>query len=464
MQARRDLRTGLMAGHFRALAVPAAVGMVFATLYNVVDVYFAGMLSTGEQAGLAITFQVFFILVAFGVGLGSAMGALIGNALGSDDLDAAKRTACQGLVYGALTSAALGVAGIRGSPALLAIISEPGPARDAANAYMNLILFATGPFLLGFTANGILSALGDTESMKRAQIAAFCANVALNPLFIFGIPGVADGLGFPGIALSTIVSQTGVMAYLLLQVSRSSLMAHETQADWRPRIADFREITGQALPSTFAMMILLIAGFVVQYHLKSFGTAAQAAYGIALRIEQMILLPGLGLTSALLPIAAQCYGARDFDRTREALWFCLKAGSMMMAAGAVLLWVMARPMLGLFTDDPEVIRLGADYLHVDGFILPVYLALFALNSLLQALKRPGVTVWIGLYRQGFAVAFFTWLLVDVFGLGTWGVWFGIAIAVVTGLLVALAATQRIARPLMGGLLGGRPEPASVRAE
>jgi putative MATE family efflux protein len=464
MRSRRDLRAGPIPGHFRALAVPAAIGMVFATLYNVVDVYFAGLLSTDEQAGLAITFQVFFILVAFGVGLGSAMGALVGNALGSDDLDAAKRTGGQGLAYGALVSAALGIVGIRGSPALLSIISEPGPARDAANAYMNLILFATGPFLLGFTANGILSALGDTDSMKRAQIAAFFANVTLNPLFIFGIPGVMEGLGFDGIALSTIVSQTGVMAYLHLQVSRSSLMAHEAPARWRPRIADFREITGQALPSTFAMMILLIAGFVVQYHLKSFGTAAQAAYGIALRIEQLILLPGLGLTSALLPIAAQCYGARDFDRTREALWFCLKAGSLMMVAGAVLLRVMARPMMGLFTDDPEVIGLGADYLHVDGFILPVYLALFALNSLLQALKRPGVTVWIGLYRQGFAVAFFTWLLVEIFGLGTWGVWFGIAIAVSTGFLVALAATQWISRPLMGDLLRGGSEPAPARAE
>jgi putative MATE family efflux protein len=464
MQSRRDLRTGPIPGHFRALAVPAAIGMVFATLYNVVDVYYAGLLSTGEQAGLAITFQIFFILVAFGAGLGSAMGALIGNSLGSDDLGSAKRTACQGLVFGAIVSVVLGVSGIWGSPTLLAIISEPGSARDAANAYMNLLLFATAPFLLAFCANGILGALGDTQSMKRAQIAAFFANVALNPLFIFGIPGVTGGFGFNGIALSTVVSQSGVMAYLLLQVSRSSLMAHDAPAVWKPLPADFREITGQALPATFAWMVLLIAGFVVQYHLKSFGTAAQAAYGIALRIEQLILLPGLALTNALLPIAAQCYGARDFDRMCEAFWFCVKAGTGMMLIGAVALWVLARPMMALFTDDPDVIRLGGDYLHVDGFILPVYLALFALNSLLQALKRPGITVWIGLYRQAFAVAFFTWLLVAVFGLGTWGVWFGIAIAVVTGFAVALAVTEWISRPLMGGVLRVRRGPALAGAE
>jgi len=142
--------------------------------------------------------------------------------------------------------------------------------------------------------------------------------------------------------MSTIASQTGVMAHLLFQVSRSSLMAHDAPAVWRPQIADFREITGQSHPSTFAMMILLI-------------------------------------------------------------------------------------------------------------------------SLLQALTRPGVTVWIGLYRQAFAVGFFTWLLVDVFGLGTRGVWFGFAFAVLTGLAVALAATQWISRPLMGGLFRARPDPAPAPA-
>ncbi|MBN2760559.1 MAG: MATE family efflux transporter [Rhodobacteraceae bacterium] len=446
----RNLRQGSIPGHFRALAVPAAIGLVFSTLYNVVDLWYAGLLGTDAQAGLAITFQVFMLLIAFGVGLGSAMSALVGNALGSDDMEGARRIATQGLVFGALTALALGVAGIWGSPAMLTLVSEPGPYRDAANAYMNVILIATAPFLLAFGGNGILSAQGDTESMKRAQIAAFFANLGLNPLFIYGIPGVVAGLGFNGIALATLVSQTGVMAYILWRVMRSEVM--EGAISWRPDLTRGREIAAQALPATFAMLILLIAGFFVQFFLKGFGPHALAAYGVGLRIEQLILLPGFGLTNALLPIVAQNYGAGHYDRVREAWWFCLKAGLALMLCGSALLWFAAGPMVALFSADTEVIRLGTDYLHVDGFILPVYLVLFAVNAVLQALKRPLVTVWIGLWRQGVAVGLFCWLYVTVFDWGTWGVWLGIATAVITGLALSLWVVERVAHKAIGGLL------------
>ncbi|MCC1482397.1 MATE family efflux transporter [Roseibaca sp. Y0-43] len=451
----RNLREGSIPGHFRALAVPAAIGLVFSTLYNVVDLWYAGRLGTDAQAGLAITFQVFMLLIAFGVGLGSAMSALVGNALGADDTEAARRIATQGLVFGTLTALGLGVAGIWGSPAMLALVSEPGAYRDAANAYMNVILLATAPFLLAFGGNGILSAQGDTESMKRAQIAAFFANLGLNPLFIYGIPGVVPGLGFNGIALATLVSQSGVMAYILWQVMRSEVMAGQRQ--WRPDPALGRQIAAQALPATFAMMILLVAGFFVQVFLKGFGPQALAAYGVGLRIEQLILLPGFGLTNALLPIVAQNYGAGQHDRVRAAWWFCVKAGVGLMLCGSALLWLAAGPMVGLFSDDPEVIRLGTDYLHVDACILPVYLVLFAVNSVLQALKRPMATVWIGLWRQGVAVGLFCWLYVSLFDWGTWGVWFGIATAVVTGLALSLWVVERVASGAIGGLLLTRPK-------
>ena len=85
-----DLTTGLMSGHFRTLAIPAAIGMVFNTLYNMVDIYFAGRIATEAQAGLAIGFMVFFIYIAFGFGLGSAVSALVGGALGGKKKDDAR--------------------------------------------------------------------------------------------------------------------------------------------------------------------------------------------------------------------------------------------------------------------------------------------------------------------------------------------------------------------------------------
>lgn len=453
--ARRDLTTGPISGHFRTMAIPMAVGMVFTTLYNVVDVYYAGMLSTDAQAGLAISFSAFFVLIAIGFGLSTGMSALVGNALGEKS-DKGTLVACQGLSFALLAAVAAVMLGLAFAPALIAVVSEPGAYRDAANQYLEVLIFAAPAFLIAFAANGILTAQGDTKSMLYANIAAFFANLALNPLFIFGL-GPWEGIGFNGIALSTLVSQTGVMAFILWRVFGSDVM-QGARRFW-PEPAMFAQIAAQALPASFAMMVMMIAGFVVQFFLKSFGGEAVAAYGVALRIEQLLLLPAFGLTGALLPIASQNYGAGHFDRVREAAMFCFKAGVALMLAAAVILWFAAGPAMAVFTDDAAVIAIGVSYLHVDGFILPVYVMLFAINSILQAFKKPVYTLWIGIYRQGIGVAFFVWLCVGVFGMGYFGVWIGIAASVTSGLILSLALTEVLARRLIGGLFTRTAPPA-----
>lgn len=446
-----DLTTGPISGHFRTLAVPAAMGMLFSTLYNVVDVYFAGQISTDAQAGLAIGFQAFFIMMSVGFGTGSAMSALVGNARGKKDDDAARRVAMQGLSFACVAVVLLIVLGAIIGPQLIGLVSEPGAYRDAALGYFYWLLAALPGFLIAYAANGILQAHGDSVTMQRAMMAAFVANIALNPLFIYGIPGVIPGLGLNGIALATIVSQTGVMLFVLRAVLRLRVIKGARLAELRPTLRDYREIFAQMIPTTSAMMVMFISGFVVQYALKGFGPEAIAAYGIALRIEQILLLPVLGMTGALLPIAAQNFGADQHARVREAVWFCWKLGLVMTIGAAPVLWFGGRYAMALFTDDAPVIEIGVSYLRVDSFLFVLYMMLFSINSLLQALKRPIWTLWISIYRQGFGVAFFVWLLVGVVGMDVWGVWLGIGLAVSTGWVLALVIAQRIAREEIGGL-------------
>lgn len=456
-----DLTRGPISGHFRALAIPGALGMLFNTLYNIVDMFFAGLMGTSEQAGLALGFQAFFIALSVGVGLAAAMSALVGNALGARDRRQARRTAAQGLAYALIAALVLGLAGQWYGPALVELVSEPGAYRDAGIRYFRLLSLALPAFLIAFACNGILQAHGDGRSMQRALIAAFFANIALNPLCIYGIPGVWTGLGFDGLAVSTVISQTGVMLFMIRQVMRLRSMAHPRARNFRPSAARFREISLQTLPVAASMLVLFAATFVIQYALKGFGEHAIAGYGLAIRLEQILLLPILGVTGALLPIVSQNFGAGDFDRVRAAVFFCWKVGFVMAAIAAPALWIFAGPVLALFTDNPEVIRVGVHYLHIDGVILPAYMMLFAINSLLQALKRPVMTVWISLYRQGFGVAFFIWLFVGMAGFDERGVWYGVACAVLSGLVLSLAIVTRVARAEIGGLW--RPAPAAVTA-
>lgn len=451
-----DLTRGAIAGHFRSLAVPGALGMLFNTLYNIVDMYFAGQLGTSAQAGIVLGFQAFFVANSLGVGLGAAMGALVGNALGAGDRRQARRIAAQGLVFGMIASGLLFVAGHWYAPAVIGLVSEPGAYRADAIRYYLLLSLALPGFLLAFGCNGVLQAHGDAASMRRAMMVAFLANIALNPLCIYGIPGVWAGLGFDGLAVSTVISQTGVMVYMLRQLLRLRTMARLRARNFRPRLDRQREIARQALPTAASMLVLILSGFVVQFALKGFGEHAVAGFGLGIRLEQILLLPIFGMTGALLPIAAQNLGAGEVARVREALFFCWKVGFALSAVAGALLWLFGGRVLALFSDDPEVIRVGVIYLRIDALILPAYVMLFSINGLLQALRRPMATVWISLYRQGFGIAFFVWLFVGVWGFDEHGVWFGVACAVISGLGLSLVIAMRVARREMGGLFAPSP--------
>ena len=446
------MTTGPMALHFRTLAIPAAFGMLFTTLYNVVDVYYAGLLSTDAQAGLAIGYQAFFILMAVGFGLSSALSTLVSNAKGSGNAAEAQRYVVQGLAFGGVITASCMVIGWFLGPELIVLVSEPGAYRDAAMGYFYWLIFALPGFLLAYGGNGILQAHGDSRSMQRALMAAFIANIGLNPLFMFGLPGVWSGMGFNGIAAATIISQTGVMVYILVRIFRLEVMQSVQINAFQPDKDSFRKIFAQLLPAGSAMIIMFISGFVVQFALKTFGGHAVAAYGVALRIEQILLLPVLGMTGALLPIAGQNFGAQKYDRVREALKYCWGVGFAMTALATPILFFGGTFVMALFSNDPDVIRAGSSYLRVDAFLFPIYMMLFSINSLLQAFKQAIWTLWISVYRQGFAVAFFVWVFISFTDFGVQGVWFGIAAAVTSGWVLSLIILRNVARTQIGGLL------------
>lgn len=444
-----DLTHGPISTHFKALAIPAALGMLFSTLYNIVDMYFAGWLDTSAQAGLALGFQVFLIALSFALGLAAAMGSLVGNALGASDKRRARRVAAQGISFGLSAAIVLGLLGAWLGPFAIVAVSLEGPYQDAGVRYFLILLFTLPAFFTALACNGILQAHGDGQSMTRGLAVAFVANIVLNPLFIYGVPGIFSGLGFDGLAVSTVVSQAGVMLYVLRQVFRLKTMTRMRRQNFIPKRTPFSQIAQMVLPVAVSLLVLNLSGIVLQFALKSFGEHAVAGFGVAIRLEQILLLPAQGVALALLPIAAQNFGAREFDRVREALFYCWKIGFIMTAIACPILWIFGRMMLGFFSDDPDVIRVGLAYLRIDSLILPLYMMMFAVNAFLQALKRPIWTVWISLYRQGFAIAFFVWIFIDPLGFDEVGVWLGVACAVTSGWVISILVARHVAIAELG---------------
>ena len=450
-----DLTTGSLAKHFMRLAVPAAIGMVFSTLYNVVDVFFAGMIGTDAQAGLAISFQAFFIFVTIGFGLSAAMTALVGNAIGAKKTTDASIIAAQGIGFSIVTSVLLIVAARFIGPHLLAIISTEGAYRTAGEAYFMILILSLPGFIMGYGLNGILQAQGDTVSMQYALIGAFFANIGLNPLMMFGIPGIWGGLGFDGIAAATVISQTGVMVYIGFRLMRSGLLDAKTRQQYFTKSGFISSNSSAAIANNIHHACYVYRRLHCPILSQNIRHSSRSRLWSCFAGRAVILIASFGLTGALLPIAAQNFGANQSERVRMALLTCWKFGWVFMFVACPLLYFSAPLLMRSFTSDRAVIDIGVSYLRIDVFVLPIYMMLFAINSFLQALKRPIWTLLIGIYRQAFGVAFFSFVFVYVWGFGVVGVWYGIATSVLTGMILSLFIANQVALPLVGGIFSGQ---------
>ncbi|MBN1830197.1 MAG: MATE family efflux transporter [Deltaproteobacteria bacterium] len=406
------------------IAVPASLGFFFNTMFNATDTYFAGFISTESLAALSLSFPVFFIIIAVGSGLSTGTTALIANEIGAGRRQKAGLFAFQGLGFGIITALIVTVAGIAIAPRLFSFLGASEQYLRDALHYMNTIFGGTIFFICNFMLNAVLVATGDTRSFRNFLIAGFFLNLVLDPWFMFGGFGVPS-MGIRGIALATVIIQFFGVAYLALRVSRTDLMAGSDMRRIIPRLAPFREIARQGLPAAVNMLTVGLGVFVITYFAGRFGKQAVAAYGAAVRLEQIILLPTIGLNTATLTLAAQNFGARRFDRLRAVFFRCLRYGAVIAVLGAAALLLGAPALMKFFTSDPIVIAYGATYLKIAAFLIYAYVMLFLSVSVLQGVKRPFFAIGIGIIRQIVLPVIVFPLFSIILSMGLKGLWWGI---------------------------------------
>jgi len=427
---------GSIPGLIGKIAIPAGTGMLFQTLFNVVDTWYAGLISTQALAALAVSFPVFFIVIALMIGVGVGASALIANAIGAGDKSHACRLYGQACLLAVIAGGIVAVYGLFAAEPLFRLAGTSGETLALAKLYLTPILLASSFYLLSGVSNGFLSAQGDSKTYRNALIAGSLLNVVLNPLFMFGI-GPLPGFGVLGIAIATILIQGLQFAYLWRRARQSELGAMFSLADLAPDSKAMGALLKQAVPVTGQMLTTGIGLFAITYFMGRHGEAAIAAYGIALRIEQVAMLPMIGLNTAALTLVGQNYGAQEWARVSEVTRLVLVYGVSLMAFATILVWLFRIDLMALFADDADVIRLGGAYLAVAVLNFKAYALLMIGSGVLQAMKRPVFALLIGLFRHIFGPLVVLWMLDPVLGFGLPGIYWGIFAVAWLGALTAL---------------------------
>ena len=398
----------------RRVTIPASVGSLFQTFYNLVDTWFAGRISAEAIGAIAKSFPIYFTIIAVGVGLGAATNALIGNSIGEKKIRVASLYVAQSLIFAVLVSIIVTIFGLNASNYLLGVMGSDEAGIILTREYLDIIFYGTFIVLIQISLNGTLNAQGDTRSYRNVLIFSFFLNIFLNPLFIWGY-GFIPGFGIAGLAIATVISQSIGTIYLAFKVNNCQIRNYLKPQCFIPKFEYLKSLTNQAVPVMFSMLFIGVGIFNILYFIGKFGDLATAGYGAALRVEQVFLLPVIGLNTAVLSIGGQNFGAKAYNRIRELYTKALFFGISFMTFAGVIIFFGAEFFVSLFTDNQEAVMSGAIYLKVAALIGPIYPVFFITTAVFQAVKKPLYSLYLSILRLTAFPFLSLWYVINIRG-------------------------------------------------
>tara|TARA_B100000902_G_scaffold154822_1_gene151254 strand:- start:757 stop:2127 length:1371 start_codon:yes stop_codon:yes gene_type:complete len=398
----------------RKVTIPASVGSLFQTFYNLVDTWFAGKISAEAISAIAKSFPIYFTIIAVGVGIGAATNAMIGNSIGERKERVASMYIAQSLIFSLAISILVTIFGLNASNFLLGVMGSDAAGIELSREYLDIIFYGTFIVLIQISLNGTLNAQGDTKSYRNVLIFSFFLNIFLNPLFIWGY-GIIPAFGIAGLAIATVISQLIGTIYLAYKVNNCKIKKYLKLVCFIPKFEYLNPLTRQSVPVMFSMLFIGVGIFNILYFIGQFGDLATAGYGAALRVEQVFLLPVIGLNTAVLSIGGQNFGAKAFDRIRELYTKALFFGSSFMAVAGIILFFGAEFFVSLFTDNQEAVKHGAIYLKVAALIGPIYPVFFITTAVFQAVKKPLYSLYLSILRLTAFPFLSLWYVINIRG-------------------------------------------------
>lgn len=430
------------------IGLPAGIGFFFNTLFNITDAYWAGKLGVEAATAMSQTFPIFLLLIVFGNGISSAASTLIGNALGAKNNKQIAEFLEHIIFLSILLVIVLTPALLASTQTILSLTGDVTPSVQALSlGYIIPVLSFSVVFILSYALNGLLNAYGDTKTYSNALIVGAIVNLGLDPLLMFGW-GPIPGMGIAGVAWATIIIQLVTLLYMISVVRKRGIFTLCQWSGWRPRWSVIREILHIAVPASISMIFVAVGIFVINAFLRDFGTAVMAIYGVGTRIEQIVLLPTIGLSIAASAIIAQNNGAGNFARVRETYKLSLIYGALVVIPLALVIWILRDQLYPLFItpkdaeDAVNIVRLGREYTSVVIGLFWGYIFLFITVGALQSVKRPMFGLWMNLFRQVILPLIVFTLVIRAGGnyLSVWWsifgiVWFSAIIALIYGQMV-----------------------------
>lgn len=422
-----------------SLSLPATIAMIVNALYNITDTIFIGR-GIGYLAigGLTIAFPVQMAIMAIAQMIGIGAASVISRSLGAKDIEKADHVAGNSFLSVGILGIIICVLGLTFIDPLLRIFGATEILLPYAKEYLQVILIGSIYFPFSVSTNNLIRAEGNAKVAMFSMLIGTILNIILDYIFIFPLH-----MGIRGAALATILSQLVSVIFVLFYIygghSTLKVKFHHLKPDWKI----LREIITIGFPSFARQASGSIIAIILNNSLAFYGgELAISIYGIVNRVTMFLFMPLFGVVQGMQPIAGFNYGAKRFDRVKEVVKLSIIVTTIFATIGTLVGELFPGQIIGVFDDDPELIKNGAYALRLIISMITIIGVQIIGAALFQSIGKAVPSLLLTLSRQVLLLIPLVLLLPRIFGLGLLGIWMSVPVADVFATIITFILVKK----------------------
>lgn len=378
------------------LAVPTILSMLVTAVYNIADTYFVSQLGTSASGAVGILFSVMAIIQAVGFTIGMGAGTQISRLLGKKKVEYAEKVAAGAVVAGLILGVLIAIIGISFLEPIMKLLGATETIVPYAADYGMYVFLAAPVMIVCFVLNNLLRSEGKAKYSMIGILIGGVINIGLDPLFIF-----AFDLEIRGAAIATAISQTISVIILFFPYMRKKTVLKLSVKRLVGSFVLYWDIFKFGLPSLFRQGLASVASVLLNRSAADYGDSAVAAMSIVAKIFMVLFSVLIGFGQGYQPVVGYNYGAGNKKRVKEAFWFTLKVGTIVMTAFAIVTFCFSPNLVRLFLEEDEkVVEIGTLALRMQCLALPFMTLGVISNMTFQAVGRTVAATFLTSMRQG----------------------------------------------------------------
>jgi len=442
MGAEHDYTQGSLRRAIVLLAIPMIIEMGMESVFSLVDLYFVSRLGPHAISTIGLTESVLTLIYSLAIGGSMAATALVARRVGEKNYRAAADTAMQTIWVGLAVILLVSIAGLWLAPQILRLMGAEPETIRVGTPYTRIMMGTSTVIMLLFLINGIFRGAGNASIAMYSLMLANVCNIILCPVFIRGA-GPIPAMGLTGAAVATSVGRGVGVLFQLYHLFRGKGVIRLTAASLKPVWTLIRSILSVAWPATLQFIIASCSWvFLAKLVAETGGHNASAGYQVALRLVIFFILPAWGISNAAATLVGQNLGARDTGRAEAAVWKTVKYNVAFMGFVSLLFLLLPGPLVGFFTDDPQIRSVAIPALRIISTGYLFYGAGMVFTNAFNGAgdtRTPTAINFVGFWLLQVPLA---WLLAKGLRMGPTGVFLAIPIAETAITMASFAMFRR----------------------